>query len=113
MKDMAWPQFSITPFSGLLFGVLGVLIAVPCYGGDGDYDRARDLYESGNIRGLSEVLRRAGEAIPGDVVGVDLVQQDGIWVYRLDVVQADGHRRVIDISASMGSESADGGSAGR
>jgi uncharacterized membrane protein YkoI len=80
------------------------LFAVPVFGAeDRDYDRARDLYEQGDIRSLADVLRRARESTDGEVVNVDLVQRDGRWIYRLDIVAPDGHRKTVEISATPGS----------
>jgi len=71
---------------------------------DGDHDRARDLYAHGDIEGLGSVLKRAAADTPGDVVGIDLVQRDGIWVYRLDILGADGHKRIVEMNASRDDE---------
>jgi uncharacterized membrane protein YkoI len=88
--------------------VLAFIVSLPMLGAptlpasaDGDHDRARDLYDHGDIRGLGDVLRRAAAEAPGDVVGVDLVQSDGVWVYRLSILGEDGHRRIIEMNANQ------------
>jgi uncharacterized membrane protein YkoI len=69
---------------------------------DGDHDRARDLYERGEIRGLSDILDIVRAQAPGDIVAVDLVQRGDKWVYRLQIVAADGHRKIVDVDAGAG-----------
>ena len=69
---------------------------------DGDHDRARDLYERGEIKGLSNILRVVHAAAPGDIVDVDLIQVGGRWVYRFQIIAADGRRRIVDVDAGAG-----------
>lgn len=87
--------------------LLSTVLATPALAGD-DHDQARDLYSRGDIQGLGAVLRRAGANTPGDVVGIDLVQQDGAWVYRLDILGSDGHRRTVEVNASGDGDDAQG-----
>ncbi len=90
---------------------LAFIVSLPVLGAltlpasaDHDHDRARDLYAHGDITGLDDVLRRAAAEAPGDVVGVALVQRDGIWVYRLSILGEDGHRRIIEMNANQAGE---------
>jgi uncharacterized membrane protein YkoI len=69
---------------------------------DGDHDRARDLYERGVIKGLSNILSVVHAAAPGDIVAVDFIRMRGRWVYRFQIVAADGRRRVVDVDAGAG-----------
>lgn len=69
---------------------------------DGDHDRARDLYEHGEIKGLARILDVVRAKAPGDVVAVDLVRLGNKWIYRLQVIDADGHRKVVDVDAGAG-----------
>ncbi|MDP4003760.1 PepSY domain-containing protein [Methylobacterium sp. NEAU K] len=64
-----------------------------------DADRARRALERGEIRPLDAVLRAAREAVPGDVVAVDLKHDDGHWLYKLRILGADGKRRTLKIDA--------------
>jgi uncharacterized membrane protein YkoI len=95
-----------------LIGLLVVLAGVPVCAradGDGDHDRARELYERGAIRGLDDILRIAAAKVPGEVVAVDLVQLGDRWVYRLQIVASDGRRVIVDVDASVGSLVLEGG----
>ena len=69
---------------------------------DGDHDRARDLYEQGEIRALSYILDIVRAEAPGDIVAVDLVRKATKWVYRFQVVDANGRRRIVDVDARAG-----------
>lgn len=69
---------------------------------DGDHDRARDLYEHGQIRGLSSILEIVRAQAPGDIVAVDLIRKANKWVYRFQVVGADGRRKTVDVDAGAG-----------
>jgi uncharacterized membrane protein YkoI len=98
---MAAPKISVM----LLFGAMLMSLASPVHSADDlDGDRARDLYAHGDIRGLADVLRRARQMAPGDVVGIDLVQRSEAWFYRLDIVTPDGHRRTVDVRADDGDD---------
>jgi uncharacterized membrane protein YkoI len=69
---------------------------------DGDHDRARDLYERGEIKGLSNILDVVRAEAPGDIVAIDFIRIGDRWVYRFQVVAADGHRRIVDVDAGAG-----------
>ncbi|CAM3230195.1 hypothetical protein JHFBIEKO_4982 [Methylobacterium mesophilicum] len=64
-----------------------------------DADRARRALEKGEIRPLDEILRAAREAVPGDVVAVDLKRDDGQWLYKLRILGTDGKRRSVKVDA--------------
>jgi uncharacterized membrane protein YkoI len=69
---------------------------------DGDHDRARDLYERGEIKGLPNILDVVRAEAPGDIVAVDFIRLGDRWVYRFQVVAADGRRRIVDVDAGAG-----------
>jgi uncharacterized membrane protein YkoI len=69
---------------------------------DGDHDRARDLHERGEIKGLSDILRLVRAQAPGDIVAVDLIRRNNSWIYRFQVVASDGRRRIVDVDAGAG-----------
>ena len=95
----------------MLSAAMLAVFAVPVLGAeDRDYDRARDLYEQGNIRSLADVLRRVRDSAEGDVVNVDLVQRDGGWIYRIEIVAPDGHRKTVEINATPGDDDKGDGS---
>jgi uncharacterized membrane protein YkoI len=69
---------------------------------DHDHDRARDLYEHGEIRALSEILRIVRDHAPGDIVALDLVRLGEKWIYRFQIVGPDGRRTTVDVDAEAG-----------
>jgi len=86
----------------ILTAVAVFALAAPVAAGadqDNDNDLARDLYEQGEIRSLADILHILSRQTPGQVVAVDLVQAGGKWVYRLQVVTADGRRLFVDVDA--------------
>lgn len=91
---------AILGFYGLFLA--GPLTARADVDDDGDHDRARDLYERGEIKGLSSILDLVHSAAPGDIVAVDFIRIADRWVYRFQIVVADGHRRIVDVDAGAG-----------
>ncbi|RAZ71478.1 hypothetical protein DPM35_31365 [Mesorhizobium atlanticum] len=69
---------------------------------DDDHDRARDLYERGEIEGLADIMAIVRAKAPGEIVSVDLIRAGGKWIYRFQVVAADGRRRIVDVDAGAG-----------
>jgi uncharacterized membrane protein YkoI len=66
---------------------------------DHDHDRARDLYQRGEIRALSDILPVVHAVAPGDIVTVDLIRLGDRWAYRFQVVAGDGRRSTVDVDA--------------
>jgi uncharacterized membrane protein YkoI len=66
---------------------------------DGDHDRARELYEHGEIRALHDIIRLVAAKVPGEVVSVDLLRKGDRWIYRLQIIQRDGRRSMVDVDA--------------
>lgn len=91
----------------VMMGLFGLVLAGPSAAradmdDDGDHDRARDLYERGEIVGLSNILGVVHAAAPGDIVAVDFIHIEDRWVYRFQVVGANGRRRIVDVDAAAG-----------
>ncbi|MDX8530804.1 hypothetical protein RFM42_07430 [Mesorhizobium sp. VK25D] len=89
-----------------VLGVAGLMLATPLAAraedDDGDHDRARDLYERGEIEGLADIMAVVRAKAPGEIVAVDLIRAGDKWVYRFQVIAADGRRRVVDVDARAG-----------
>ena len=68
---------------------------------DQDHDLARDLYVRGEIHALSEILPVVQARSPGRIIAVELDRRDDRWVYRFQVIDAAGHRRIVDVDASI------------
>lgn len=90
-----------------IVSLVGLVLALPFAAraevdDDGDHDRARDLYEHGEIKALSNILSVVRAQAPGDIVAVDFIRLGGRWVYRFQIVDADGRRRIVDVDAGAG-----------
>lgn len=67
--------------------------------GEDDHEVARELYAHGDIKSLEDVLANLKHDTLGDVVAVELVRVGTQWVYRFQVIAADGHRSIVDVDA--------------
>ncbi|WP_225248324.1 PepSY domain-containing protein [Mesorhizobium sp. J8] len=87
---------------GVAVLVLASPLAARAQDDDDDHDRARDLHERGEIEGLADILAVVRAKAPGEIVAVDLIRTGGKWVYRFQVIAADGRRRIVDVDAGVG-----------
>ena len=84
------------------------LLAAACPGvsqarGRDDHERARQAVESGQILPLKAILARVEREAPGEVLEVELEQQDhGAWVYELKVLQPGGVLTRLKLDARTG-----------
>ncbi|MBN9548693.1 MAG: hypothetical protein J0H31_07385 [Alphaproteobacteria bacterium] len=96
----------IVSMSLAALGVAALVLVAPsavwAQDDDGDHDRARDLYERGEIEGLADIMAVVRAKAPGEIVAVDLIRAGGKWIYRFQVVAADGMRRIVDVDAGGG-----------
>ena len=88
-------------------GIAALVLAMPLAAAkaqddDDGHDRARDLYERGEIEGLADIMAIVRARAPGEIVAVDLIRAGGKWIYRFQVVAADGRRRTVDVDAGAG-----------
>ncbi len=67
-----------------------------------DHERAADAVATGAVLPLAEVLAGLAQTHPGDVIEVELDDEDGIVVYDLDIVTTDGRLLEIEINAATG-----------
>lgn len=77
--------------------------------GEADHEVARELYARGEIKSLEDVLAGLKHGTSGDVVAVELVRVGPRWVYRFQVITADGHRSIVDVDAGSVRTSVEGG----
>ncbi|MBP1095996.1 MULTISPECIES: PepSY domain-containing protein [Bradyrhizobium] len=67
-----------------------------------DHDDARRAVEAGEIRPLADILNVVRGKLPGDVVGVKLEREAGVWMYELRVVDDKGRLFEIHVDARSG-----------
>jgi uncharacterized membrane protein YkoI len=79
--------------------LLGVTLAAAQAGDRGDHERARAAVQAGEVLPLSTVLERLQRTHPGQVLALELDQEDGRWIYEIKLLQSDGQLLKLDIDA--------------
>lgn len=67
-----------------------------------DHDAARAALAKGAILPLPRVLAIAGKEVPGDVLKVELEDDDGRLIYDLKILSRNGRIREVEIDAKTG-----------
>ncbi|HRO14345.1 MAG TPA: PepSY domain-containing protein [Paracoccus sp. (in: a-proteobacteria)] len=67
-----------------------------------DHERARIAVERGEIRPLSEILQTVRASHPGEVLEVELEEEDGVLVYEVEILTPAGLMLEIDLEARSG-----------
>jgi uncharacterized membrane protein YkoI len=71
----------------------------PAIARDRDHDAVRRAVERGDIRPLAEILAAVRGRLPGDVVGVEVEQKNGRWLYEFRVVDRNGRLFEVYVDA--------------
>lgn len=88
--------------------LVGALLAVvPAWqaaraGDRDDHERARAAVQAGAVLPLASVLERLKRSHPGQVLEVELEQEDGRWAYEIKLLQADGQLLKLRLDAGTG-----------
>lgn len=69
---------------------------------DSDHDRARAAVRARQVLPLKTVLERLQREHPGEVLEVELEQDDGRWVYEVKLLQAGGRLVRLEVDAASG-----------
>lgn len=69
---------------------------------DADQDRARAAVRAGEAMPLPALLERVQRSHPGQVLRVELEQDDGRWIYELRLLQPDGRLLKLEVDARSG-----------
>lgn len=64
-----------------------------------DQDQVREAVNAGEIRPLDEVTAIATNAVPGQVIKVEVERSHGVLVYELKIIGNHGRVREIKINA--------------
>jgi uncharacterized membrane protein YkoI len=64
-----------------------------------DHERARQALQAGQVLPLRTVLERLEREHPGQVLEVELEQDDGLWVYEVRLLQAGGQLVKLKLDA--------------
>ncbi|OJU01213.1 peptidase [Metarhizobium album] len=71
-----------------------------------DDDDAREHYEaqqalkSGKIRPLEEIIATVRKEIPGDIIEIEFENDDGRYIYEMEIIQPSGQIIEIEIDAT-------------
>ena len=78
------------------------VLTVPAIASDKDHDRARDAVKAGQVMPLRAVLERLEREHPGQVLEVELEDDNGRWLYEIKLLQAGGQRIKLELDAKTG-----------
>ncbi len=67
-----------------------------------DHDAVRQAVERGEIRALADILNGLSGKLPGDIVGVEIEQKNGRWLYEFRAVDGNGRLYEIYVDARSG-----------
>jgi uncharacterized membrane protein YkoI len=84
------------------FVALAAFAAAPAALADRDHDDALRAVESQRALPLSAILRIAQRTTPGEVVEVELEDDDGHLIYEIKVLTRTGRVRELEIDARTG-----------
>jgi uncharacterized membrane protein YkoI len=80
-----------------------LLAATPAASRDLDQDEALRLRREGLIQPLEQLLQRAMQRHPGArLLEAELEEDDGLYVYEIELLTADGIARELELDASDG-----------
>ncbi len=92
--------------SAIRAALLAFLLAgavVPATADDDDeHDRVRAMMERGEVLPLSAILEIVAREAPGEVIEVDLDEDDGEVIYEIEVLNERGRVLEIEIDAVTG-----------
>lgn len=87
--------------SGLAVVLLTVLVSPPALA-DSEQDRARAAVQAGKVLPLKTLLERLEREHPGQVLEVELEQEDGRWIYEIKLLQPGGRLVKLELDAASG-----------
>jgi uncharacterized membrane protein YkoI len=87
--------------AALALGVAAALALPPAHA-DSDHDRARAAVQAGQVLPLGTVLEHLAREHPGQVLKVELEQEQGRWIYEVRQVQPGGRLVKLRLDAATG-----------
>lgn len=82
--------------------LMAALAVVGAAAASDDHDRARRAVDEGRILPLKDILSRAQEAYPGQVIEAELEDEGGAIVYEIKILTADGRVMKLYYKAATG-----------
>lgn len=90
------------PVLSTLAVVLAMVLARPTAFANSEQDRARAAVQAGKVLSLKTVLDRLEREHPGQVLEVELEQDDGRWIYEIKLLQPGGRLVKLEVDAASG-----------
>lgn len=91
-----------TSILSLLTAVLALLLSSPPALADNDQDRARAAVQAGKVLPLKTVLERLERDHPGQLLEVELEEDDGRWLYEIKLIEPGGRLVKLKLDAASG-----------
>ena len=104
MNVLTRPGYGSAPLRTLLVtaALLGGLGTTPAWSRDDDHERALQAVQAGQVLPLRSVLERLEREHPGQVLEVELEDDNGRWLYEIKLLQAGGQRIKLELDAKTG-----------
>jgi uncharacterized membrane protein YkoI len=67
-----------------------------------DEDGARIALENGEVLPLERIIAGLANTIPGEISGLELEKENGIWIYEFKVISPDGRMLKAHVDAKTG-----------
>lgn len=90
------------PVLSTLAVLLALVLASPRAHADSEQDRARAAVQAGKVLPLKIILERLEREHPGQVLEVELEQDDGRWIYEIKLLQPGGRAVKLELDAASG-----------
>jgi hypothetical protein len=79
---------------------LSLTLGLPSYASDSrDHERARAAVQAGQVLPLGAVLERLERSYPGQVLEVELEQDEGVWIYEVKLLTPSGQLVKLKLDA--------------
>ena len=82
--------------------MLATALAIPPVLADSEQDRARAAVQAGKVLPLKTLLERLDREHPGQVLEVELEQDEGRWIYEIKLLQPGGRLVKLELDAASG-----------
>lgn len=101
-RDNRTVRLRSPPFLSTLAVVLAMVLTSPPAFADSEQDRARAAVHAGKVLPLKTLLERLEREHPGQVLEVELEQDDGRWIYEIKLLQPGGRLVKLELDAASG-----------
>ena len=93
---------NLKTLSALAGSIMMLLTALPIMADDVSYQQARALREAGAILPLERIIEIAKTIKPGEVIDTGLEEDDGLYEYEIEILDANGRVWEMEFNAATG-----------